>query len=189
MRAVMRAVVRVVVRNVMRAVVRAVTRSVMRAVVRTPQCGKPIGAPAQQPRPALPVAARRVREADRELREPLPQVAFRLGARLPGVLEDLVGVEGHPGVEEPLRLAQGLGGGAHDALGLPGHSLGPVGQGAAEPVTGACAPRPALLVAIPRRPVHPSIVAPGTIRGGRLVGPTFPGTVWVARARRVASCP
>jgi hypothetical protein len=47
-----------------------------------------------------------VGQADRELSEPLPQVAFCVRGCLPGGFQDLVGVEGHAFVQQSLRFNQ-----------------------------------------------------------------------------------
>ncbi len=65
------------------------------------------------------IAACRVRRANGELRQSLPQRAIGLRRRLPGVLENLVRVERQARVEQPLRLVERLVRCADNALRLP----------------------------------------------------------------------
>ena len=62
------------------------------------------GASPQQRRGAGRVATCGVGQTDGQLRQTAPQRAFGLGRGLPGVLEHFVGMEGHPGVQQPLSL-------------------------------------------------------------------------------------
>ncbi|GAA3209592.1 hypothetical protein GCM10020256_06980 [Streptomyces thermocoprophilus] len=90
-----------------------------------------------------------MREAHRQLREPAPQRPLAAGARLPGVLEHLVGVERPSRVQQGLRLRHRLVRRADHTLGLARHALGAVGQGPAEPVPGPGVAGAALAVAVP----------------------------------------
>lgn len=92
------------------------------------------------------IAPSRMRDTDSELRQPAPQLALAFRPRLPGVFEDLVGVERAILTEQPVRLDQRLARRAADALGLPADPDGSVRQRAAQriPRTGvasrACSP-------------------------------------------------
>src|SRR5690606_41823951 len=141
---------------------RAPPRGPAGAAGRAPPGGR--GAPPGPPPPPPPAAAparRRAAPAGGVPRgrggrprggrgAPPPQLPLLVRARLPGVLEHLVRVEGLALVEQPLRLGDTLRGGPHDALGLPRHALRAVRQGPSEPVTGPGVARPALAVAVPR---------------------------------------
>jgi hypothetical protein len=116
--------------------------------VRRPLLDGP-GPASQQSGAACDVAPGRVRQAYGELCQAPPQGPLLLGARFPGVLEDLVCVERLSGVQELLCLGDGLLGGADDALGLAGHAVRVVRQGAPEPVPRAGVACPALAVPVP----------------------------------------
>ncbi len=67
---------------------------------------QPAVGPLQQGRRTGRVAAQYVSQADGQLGQTLPEVAFGLRRRLPGRLQDLVGVERAAGVEQALGLFQ-----------------------------------------------------------------------------------
>ncbi|CAA9313590.1 MAG: hypothetical protein AVDCRST_MAG48-2229 [uncultured Friedmanniella sp.] len=108
------------------------------------------GAPQQRRRPGR-IAAEQVGPAHGELGEPLPEVALGLRRRLPAGLQDLVGVERHPGVEQPLGLGERREGRQHQVVRHPGHADGPPGQWPSEPVPRPRVARPPLLVPLPLR--------------------------------------
>jgi len=65
---------------------------------------KPSHTTAQQDSGAALVAAERVRQADSDLSQALPEVAVGVWRGLPGRLEHLVGVKWPPGIQQSLRL-------------------------------------------------------------------------------------
>ena len=85
--------------------------------------GDVAGAPAQQRHRAARVAAPGVREADRDLGEAAPQLAFRPRNGLPGRLEDLVGVERPALGEQPAAELGRLGGRDDQVVGDARHVL------------------------------------------------------------------
>ena len=70
--------------------------------------GDASGTSTQQRRRADGVAAHRVREADRDLREPLPQITFTCWPRFPERFENLVRMERATAVEITLRKSNGV---------------------------------------------------------------------------------
>ncbi len=112
-----------------------------------------LGAPGQQRDGALGVAPVRVRQPDRDLGQPLPQVTLGRRSGLPRGLQDLVGVEraSRPQhlVGQPGRLRAGqrqvIG---HAFPGVPGPLYGV--ERTPERVAGPRVPRPASRIAVPR---------------------------------------
>ena len=111
------------------------------------------GAAAQQGDRAAGVAAAGVGQADRDLREAPPELAVRGRGRLPGGLEDLVGVERVALGQQPAAELGRLGRGDHQVVGDARHVLGArrrPGERAAELVARPRVPRPAARVPVPR---------------------------------------
>jgi hypothetical protein len=79
----------------------------------------PVRATAQQRHRPLRVAPLHVGEADRQLRQTLPQLAVFPRRRLPHPLEHLVGMKGVTVVDEPLRLPHRIVRAEHGVLGNP----------------------------------------------------------------------
>ncbi len=64
----------------------------------------PVTAAAQQCRRSNIVAPQEVSQGDRQLGQALPEITLTLGRRLPGALQDFVGVEGQAFIQQPLSL-------------------------------------------------------------------------------------
>jgi hypothetical protein len=112
-----------------RAQVESVRRTVARAVLL--KSGR---TPLEEPDSSDPVAAGGMREADTELGEPLPQIAFFVRTSLPAGLQDLMRSKGPallhqaPGQVQGLQRRQRLFRNRLDAA-------GPIGQGPAKSIT------------------------------------------------------
>ena len=127
-------------------------------------CDQPSRCTTKQPFRAHRIAAQRVRAADGELRERLPQTCCGgIAGGLPGILEHLMGVEGPAGIEQLLRVMQRLLRRASNPLRLPGNASRAMRERAAKAVarSGAAGAPRCVTVAIhhssvprgPRRPL------------------------------------
>jgi len=120
----------------------------------------PVCAAAQQRHRPLRVAPLHVGEADRELRQPLPQLAVLPRRRLPHPLEHLVGMKGVTVVNEPLRLPQRVVRAEHGVLGNPVNPARAMRQRPALSIsrTGVAGPSGG----VPVTAVHPCMMADGS---------------------------
>ena len=137
-----------------------------------------LGAAAEQGDGAAGVAPAGVRQADRDLGQALPQVAFVRRAGLPGRLEDLVRVERAAVAEQPVGEDGGVAAGNDEIVGDPvlagivvlaGLALlaDVTGQRASQAVAGACVPGPAGWVTIPGLAASGLAVSGLTVPGHR----------------------
>ena len=78
-----------------------------------------LGTATQQRDPAANVPPLQMREPDRELGQPAPELALHSRSGLPGRLQHLVRVERHACIEQALGLAHGFVGGEDEILGDP----------------------------------------------------------------------
>jgi hypothetical protein len=150
----------------------AVHVDVVRRVLRVPGDPGP-GAQQQGPCPGR-VPAQYVGEAHGKLSKALPQVTLLGCGRLPGTLQDLVGMEGHPLIQQPLCLDQRWRWRKDQVIGNARHPLHAMWQRTPEPV--ACARVPGASPGIPvsavlrHRPVLPPLHQ--TMSRSQTVAPT-----------------
>ena len=131
----------------------------------------PGGAPAQQGDRADGIAAPGVGQADRQLGQALPQVALSGRSGLPGRLQDLMGMERAPGVQQPLRGVQGRGRGQRGHVRHGRLAVRAALQRAPEAVPRPRVPGPPGRVPVPVSPVpvSPVPVSPARVPPARVL--------------------
>ena len=146
--------------------------------------------PLEEPASSDAVAAGGMREADTDLGEPLPQIAFFVRTSLPAGLQDLMRSKGPPLLHQTPGQVQGL----HRRQWLFRNRLdadNPIGQRPAKSITRALLTRPTGSVAVPvaghgrHRPEWPRTVS-DAIRLMVWAVPERPHLPLVARSRRSA---